>query len=102
MAISRDSGSFELDEGLHQIEEESKVSVVYIVDSFGNLYQETTEDLVKRYKGILKQKKSDFTGIIIASSLSETLLKRLFTMLISSTALFMESAALRGTVPSNY
>ncbi len=62
MAISRDSGSFELDEGLHQIEEESKVSVVYIVDSFGNLYQETTEALVKRYKGILKTKIVGFHG----------------------------------------
>ncbi|MBN1294819.1 MAG: aldolase catalytic domain-containing protein [Candidatus Latescibacteria bacterium] len=62
MAISRDSGSFELDEGLHQIEEESRVSVVYIVDSFGALYQETTELLVKRFKGILKTKEVGFHG----------------------------------------
>ena len=62
MAISRDSGSFELDEGLHQIEEESHVSVVYIVDSFGALYQETTELLVKRFKEILKTKEVGFHG----------------------------------------
>ncbi len=62
MAISRDSGTFELEEGLHQIEEECKVDVVYIVDSFGTLYQETTEDLVKQFKGILKSKEVGFHG----------------------------------------
>ena len=62
MAISRDCGGFELDEALHQIEDESKVDVVYIVDSFGTLYQETTEDLVKRFKGILKTKEVGFHG----------------------------------------
>ncbi len=62
MAISRDSGGFELDEALHQIETESKAEVVYIVDSFGTLYQETTEDLVKRFKGILKTKEVGFHG----------------------------------------
>ncbi len=62
MAISRDSGSFELDEALDQIEKESKAEVVYIVDSFGTLYQETTEDLVKRFKGILKTKEVGFHG----------------------------------------
>ena len=62
MAISRDSGGFELDEALHQIENESKADVVYIVDSFGSLYQETTEDLVKRFKGILKTKEVGFHG----------------------------------------
>ncbi|MFC1551034.1 aldolase catalytic domain-containing protein [Candidatus Latescibacterota bacterium] len=62
MAISRDSGGFELDEGLHQIEEECKVDIVYIVDSFGTLYQETVEALVKRFQGILKTKEVGFHG----------------------------------------
>jgi len=61
MAISRDQGP-ELDEALHQIEEESRVKVVYIVDSFGSLYQETTEWLVKRFKSIIKTKEIGFHG----------------------------------------
>ncbi|NQT74930.1 MAG: nucleoid-structuring protein H-NS [Candidatus Omnitrophica bacterium] len=61
MAISRDQGP-ELDEALHQIEEESKVDVVYIVDSFGALYQETTEHLVKLFKKILKTREVGFHG----------------------------------------
>ncbi|MFC1694084.1 aldolase catalytic domain-containing protein [Candidatus Latescibacterota bacterium] len=61
MAISRDQG-FELDEALEQIENESKVDIVYIVDSFGTLYQETTENLVHRFKKILKTKEVGFHG----------------------------------------
>lgn len=61
MAISRDQGT-ELEEALHQIEEESKAQVVYIVDSFGALYQETTEHLVKQFKEILKTKEVGFHG----------------------------------------
>ncbi|MDP2920836.1 MAG: aldolase catalytic domain-containing protein [Candidatus Omnitrophota bacterium] len=61
MAISKDQG-VELDEALRQIENESKVNVVYIVDSFGNLYQETTEMLVKRFKAILKTREVGFHG----------------------------------------
>ena len=61
MAISRDQGP-ELDEALHQIENESKVNVVYIVDSFGALYQESTEYLVKKFKGILKTREVGFHG----------------------------------------
>jgi len=61
MAISRDQGP-ELDEALHQIEEESKTKVVYIVDSFGSLYQESTEHLVKLFKSILKTKEVGFHG----------------------------------------
>ncbi|MDP2911348.1 MAG: aldolase catalytic domain-containing protein [Candidatus Omnitrophota bacterium] len=61
MAISKDQG-VELDEALRQIENESKVNVVYIVDSFGNLYQETTEILVKRFKAILKTREVGFHG----------------------------------------
>ncbi len=61
MAISKDQG-VELDEALRQIENESRASVVYIVDSFGNLYQETTEILVKRFKAILKTREIGFHG----------------------------------------
>ncbi len=61
MAISRDQGP-ELDEALYQIEEESRVKVVYIVDSFGALYQEPTEWLVKRFKNIIKTKEIGFHG----------------------------------------
>jgi len=38
MAISRNQPS-ELEEALHQVEEESKADVLYLVDSFGSLYQ---------------------------------------------------------------
>lgn len=61
MAISRDQGS-QLDEALHQIEEESKIGVLYIVDSFGALYQEPVERLVKLAKTILKTKEVGFHG----------------------------------------
>jgi len=61
MAISRDQGA-ELDEALHQIEQESQVDVVYIVDSFGSLYQESTELLVKKFKDILKTREVGFHG----------------------------------------
>ncbi|OIO32806.1 MAG: nucleoid-structuring protein H-NS [Candidatus Omnitrophica bacterium CG1_02_40_15] len=61
MAISKDQG-VELDEALRQIEGESKANVIYIVDSFGNLYQETTEILVKRFKAILKTREVGFHG----------------------------------------
>ncbi len=61
MAISRDKGP-ELDEALHQIEEESKVNVVYIVDSFGALYQEPVEYLVKLFKKIVKTREVGFHG----------------------------------------
>jgi 4-hydroxy 2-oxovalerate aldolase len=55
MAISRALDN-ELTEALQQLEEESKAQVVYIVDSFGALYQETTEFLIKKAKGVLKTK----------------------------------------------
>ncbi|MCX5685888.1 MAG: nucleoid-structuring protein H-NS, partial [Candidatus Omnitrophica bacterium] len=55
MAISRALDN-ELNEALHQLEEESNALVVYIVDSFGALYQETTEFLIKKAKNILKTK----------------------------------------------
>jgi len=61
MAISKDQGA-ELDEALHQIEEECKCNVVYIVDSFGALYQEPVERLVKLARRILKSKETGFHG----------------------------------------
>jgi len=61
MAISKDQGP-ELEEALHQIEKESAAEVVYIVDSFGSLYQESTEHLVKLFKSILKTKEVGFHG----------------------------------------
>lgn len=61
MAISRNS-STELDEALDQIEKESKAIAVYIVDSFGALYQEPVEELVKKFKTALKTKEVGFHG----------------------------------------
>lgn len=55
MAISRALDN-ELNEALHQLEKECKAQVIYIVDSFGALYQESTEYLVKKFKNILKSK----------------------------------------------
>jgi 4-hydroxy 2-oxovalerate aldolase len=55
MAISRALDN-ELTEALGQLEEECRAQVIYIVDSFGALYQETTEFLVKKFKSILKTK----------------------------------------------
>jgi 4-hydroxy 2-oxovalerate aldolase len=61
MAISRDQGP-ELEEALRQIESESKADVVNIVDSFGSLYQENIEHLVKLFKSIIKTKEIGFHG----------------------------------------
>jgi 4-hydroxy 2-oxovalerate aldolase len=55
MAISRALDN-ELNECLEQLEKESKAKIIYIVDSFGSLYQETTEFLIKKAKSILKTK----------------------------------------------
>jgi 4-hydroxy 2-oxovalerate aldolase len=55
MAISRALDN-ELNEALEQLEKESRAGVIYIVDSFGALYQETTEFLVKKAGGIIKSK----------------------------------------------
>ena len=54
MAISRALDN-ELDEALAQVEE-SKTSIVYIVDSFGALYSESVQYLVSKYKKFLKTK----------------------------------------------
>lgn len=46
----------ELTECFEQLEKECKAQVVYIVDSNGSLYQETTEFLVKKAKSIIRSK----------------------------------------------
>ncbi len=61
MAISRDQGT-ELNEALHQIEAESKIKALYIVDSFGALYQESVEHLIKLAKNIIKKAEVGFHG----------------------------------------
>lgn len=55
MAISKVL-EVELDECFAQLERECKCKVVYLVDSNGALYQETTEYLVKKAKEIIKTK----------------------------------------------
>ncbi len=55
MAISRALDN-ELTESLTQLEKECKANVIYIVDSNGALYQETTEFLIKKAKSIVKTK----------------------------------------------
>ena len=52
MAVSH-SREPELDEALEQIEKESAVDVVYLVDSFGALYSEQIAYLAKKYKAAL-------------------------------------------------
>ncbi|MGB2601399.1 MAG: aldolase catalytic domain-containing protein [Candidatus Omnitrophota bacterium] len=55
MAITK-AYSKELDEALDQIEKETNVKAVYIVDSFGHLYCEPLRYLVDKYKTHLKTK----------------------------------------------
>lgn len=59
MAISKALDN-ELTEALHQLERESKADVVYIVDSYGSLYQESVEFLVKKAKSIITSKEVGF------------------------------------------
>lgn len=55
MAISH-SIEWELEEALHQIEEETKVAACYIVDSFGALYSEDIDYYIKKYQKYLHTK----------------------------------------------
>lgn len=55
MAISKALDN-ELTECFTQLEKECKANVIYIVDSNGALYQETTEFLIKKAKSIIKSK----------------------------------------------
>lgn len=61
MAISRDQGP-ELDEAITQVEEDCKCDAVYLVDSFGSLYQENIQHLMKRFKKVIKTKDLGFHG----------------------------------------
>ena len=61
MAISRDQGP-DLDEAIEQMESECKADVIYIVDSFGSLYQESVAGLVKRFKKVIKSKEIGYHG----------------------------------------
>jgi len=55
MSISR-ALDRDLDEALMQIEKETKVSAVYIVDSFGSLYSEDMDFYYDKFKKYLKNK----------------------------------------------
>jgi 4-hydroxy 2-oxovalerate aldolase len=55
MAISKALDN-ELDEALEQLEKQTKVLAVYIVDSFGSLYCENIQYLTNKYKHFLKSK----------------------------------------------
>lgn len=55
MAISHEGSPF-LEEALQQIEEETKVNAVYIVDSFGALYSEEVHYLVEKFQMYIKTK----------------------------------------------
>jgi 4-hydroxy 2-oxovalerate aldolase len=46
----------ELDEALQQVEEETKITACYIVDSFGSLYSEDVDYLVHKFQRYLKTK----------------------------------------------
>ncbi len=45
-----------LDEALQQMEEETKITACYVVDSFGNLYSEEIDWLVEKFQKFLKTK----------------------------------------------
>jgi len=55
MAISRALDN-EINEALAQLEKECKAQTIYVVDSFGSLYQESIEFLVKKFKSIMPSK----------------------------------------------
>lgn len=61
MAISRDRGP-ELDEAFDQCARESPAGTIYLVDSFGSLYQEDIEDLVIRARRWIRKQDLGFHG----------------------------------------
>lgn len=61
MAISRDQGP-ELDEAFEQCEKEAKAQVIYLVDSFGSMYQEDIKTMVARARKHIKTKELGFHG----------------------------------------
>jgi len=52
MAISN-ALEWDIDEAVKQVEKETSVKVLYVVDSFGALYSEQVHHLVDKYRGIL-------------------------------------------------
>lgn len=46
----------DLDEALKQLEKESPVKIVYLVDSFGHMYSEQIQYLIKKYKAFMPSK----------------------------------------------
>jgi 4-hydroxy 2-oxovalerate aldolase len=61
MALSRDQGP-ETDEAFDQVERESRAQAIYLVDSFGSMYQEDIEKLVHRARRHIKTKELGFHG----------------------------------------
>ena len=55
MAVSH-ARELELDEALIQVEKESNVDALYLVDSFGALYSEQISHLAKKYKSLMPTK----------------------------------------------
>ena len=55
MAVSH-ARERELDEALMQVEKESNIDALYLVDSFGALYSEQISHLAKKYKSIMPTK----------------------------------------------
>jgi len=61
MAISQEGGP-SLDQAVQQIEAETKVQAVYVVDSYGALYSEEVHYLIERFQMFLKTKEIGFHG----------------------------------------
>jgi len=61
MAISS-VNDYDLKKGLEEIEEQTSVTAVTIVDSFGSLYADNVKHLAEIFKGSLKDKKVGFHG----------------------------------------
>jgi 4-hydroxy 2-oxovalerate aldolase len=61
MAISS-VNDYDLKKGLEEIEEQTSVTAVTIVDSFGSLYADNVKHLAKIFTGSLKNKKVGFHG----------------------------------------
>jgi len=55
MAVSH-ARELELDEALIQVEKESNIDALYLVDSFGALYSEQISHLAKKYKSLMPTK----------------------------------------------
>lgn len=61
MAIST-VNDYDLKKGLEEVEEQTSVTAVTVVDSFGALYKENVAHLVETFKGSLDNKKTGFHG----------------------------------------